>query len=194
MTKKEIVEMVSKLLSFAADKPEGEVKKEDVPVVEAEMTKVTTKDGLVLETPEKFDVGVAVMIEGLPAPDATYELEDGSKITTVEGLVTEILAIEAPKVEEEVGMTEQSFTKQLKERDDKFSALELKFNKVLEATIMLSEAFNKLPVTDKIVINATSTNSEQEFARTPMTKKQRNLKEIKSVLEEIRNDQNKNNK
>lgn len=197
MNKKDVVEMVAKLLSFASDKPE--VKKEEELPVAVEMTKVTTKDGIVLETPEKFDVGVPVLVEGQPAPDATYELEDGSKMVVVEGLVTEIIAIEEAPEEGEMAAvatpketTVTTIEKHSFSAEDRYKELEEKFNKVLEATVILTEAFNKLPVTDKIVVNATIETNE-EFGRTSMTKKQRNLKEISSVLEEIQLEQTKKN-
>jgi len=195
MTKKEVVDMVAKLLSFAKeDKPE--IKKEEELPVAVEMTKITTKDGIVLETPEKFDVGVPVLIEGQPAPDAVYELEDGSKLEVVEGKVAEIVAIEEAPEEGEMAAvatpketTVTTIEKHSFSAEDRYKELEEKFNKVLEATVILTEAFNKLPVTDKIVVNASV--ETEEFGRTSMTKKQRNLKEISSVLAEIQSEQTK---
>lgn len=194
MDKKEIVEMVSKLLSFAkTDAPTAAPAPEATADSSAPL-EVTTKDGIVLSTTApKFDMGVEIMVDGAPAPDAVYELEDGSKITTVGGLITDITAVaETPAAE--VTETSMETPMAMSAENDKFLALEEKFNKVLEATIVLSEAFNKLPVSDKIVINASSNASDEEFGRKAMTKKEKNLKEMASVLEEIRSEQNKNNK
>lgn len=78
------------------------------------------------------------------------------------------------------------------EVDNKFAKLEEKFNKLLEATTTLTEAFSKLPVSDKINLSASSTS--EEFGRKTLSKKEKNLKEIYSVLEEIRDEQNNKNK
>lgn len=203
MDKKEIIEMVSKLLKFAKDEApaaapaaEGEKPKE---VVKA--SDVKTKDGIVLtSTAEKWDVGVDVAIlnedgSTSEAKDDTYELEDGSKLVVEGGKVKEIIAIEeAPAEEVAEEEMAQNFSKELKDRDEAFKRLEEKFTKVLEATAVLTEAFSKLPVSDKINLSATSA-SDEEFSKTKtLSKREKNLKEIYSVLEEIKSEQNNKNK
>jgi len=162
-----------------------------------------TKDGLMLMTPaEKWEKEVEVFIvdengENKPAEDNTYELEDGTKLVVEGGKVKEIMAIEQ-EVEEteevEAEKVEQAVEMKLskEEVDNKFAKLEEKFNKVLEAAVALTEAFSKLPVSDKINLSASSTS--EEFGRKPISKKEKNLKEIYSVLEEIRDEQNNKNK
>lgn len=207
MNKKEVIEMVSKLLKFA--KEGEEVVPNPEPAKESEMEKVKmaaeakTKDGLMLMTPaEKWEKDVEVFVldengENKPAEDNTYELEDGTKLVVEGGKVKEIMAIEQ-EVEEteevEAEKVEQAVEMKLskEEVDNKFAKLEEKFNKVLEAAVALTEAFSKLPVSDKINLSASSTS--EEFGRKPISKKERNLKEIYSVLEEIRDEQNNKNK
>lgn len=196
MNKMEIIDMVSKLLKFAKDEApaanaEGEAKKENKE--EVKMSEVKTKDGIILSTPaEKWDIGVEVLIKAKdgsmkPAEDATYELEDGSKLVVEGGKVKEIVAVEDKKEDK----------KEEKPEDMKaeFAKLEEQFNKLVEATRILTESFSKLPVSDKINLSPDNGVSNEEFGRKPISKKEKNLKEIYSVLEEIKAEQkNKNNK
>lgn len=115
------------------------------------------------------------------------KLKTGEKLGLIDG---KIVTIE--KVDTEVELSIQKFSKEMKERDEKFAKLEEKFNKLLEATSTLTEAFSKLPVSDKINLSASSTS--EEFGKKPISKREKNLKEIYSVLEEIRDEQNNKNK
>lgn len=208
MNKKEVIEMVSKLLKFAKEGEEVVLNPE--PAKEGEMEKVKmaaeakTKEGLMLMTPaEKWDKDVEVFIvdengENKVAEDMTYELEDGTKLVVEAGKVKEIIAVEEVEETEEVEAAEKvegepvEMKLSKEEVDNKFIKLEEKFNKLLEATSALTEAFSKLPVSDKINLSASSTS--EEFGRKPISKKEKNLKEIYSVLEEIRDEQNNKNK
>lgn len=204
MNKKEVIEMVSKLLKFA--KEGEEVVPNPEPAKEGEMEKVKmsaeakTKDGLILMTPaDKWEKEVEVFIvdengENKIAEDMTYELEDGTKLVVEAGKVKEIIAVEEKGVEETEEVKAEPVEMKLskEEVDNKFSKLEEKFNKLLEATAALTEAFSKLPVSDKINLSASSIS--EEFGRKPISRKDKNLKEIYSVLEEIRDEQNNKNK
>lgn len=203
MTKKDVVEMVSKLLSFASDKPEVKIELAEaiIPVEAAMEQEIKTREGVVITTmAPKFDIGVEVLVDGKPAPDADHYIEDGSVVTTVDGKITKIKAIETPEVEIEAEMRPKEDAMGMKPKentqsysDERLSKIEEKFNKLLEATIILTEAFNKLPVSEKILVNPTGATGE-EFGKKTLSKKEKNLKEMYSVLEEIKDEQKKNNK
>ena len=201
MTKKDVVEMVSKLLSFASDKPEVKIELAEaiIPVEAAMEQQIKTREGVVITTmAPKFDIGVEVLVDGKPAPDADHYIEDGSVVTTVDGKITKIKAIETPEVEIEAEMRPKEDAmgmnpKDMGYSDERLSKIEEKFNKLLEATIILTEAFNKLPVSEKILVNPTGATGE-EFGKKTLSKKEKNLKEMYSVLEEIKDEQKKNNK
>lgn len=117
-----------------------------------------------------------------PAWQNEIKLKTGEKLGLIDGKIVTIEKVEQP--------VEMKLSKE--EVDNKFAKLEEKFNKLLEATSTLTEAFSKLPVSDKINLSASSTS--EEFGRKPISKKEKNLKEIYSVLEEIRDEQNNKNK
>lgn len=90
---------------------------EEIPaVVEVvELAEATLTDGTIVKY-DVLDVGGVVSViteEGeVPAPDESHQLEDGTIITTVEGVITEVVAAEvAPAVTEEDEMFEQEFKK-----------------------------------------------------------------------------------
>lgn len=87
MTRKEAFEKIQKLLF-------GEQK----------MAEAKLADGTIIQWEGDLVEGAAINViaedgNTTPAPDATHELEDGTKVTTVGGLVT---SIEKPKMETEV--------------------------------------------------------------------------------------------
>lgn len=66
----------------------------DEPVA-VEMATATLTDGTIIEWEGELAIGTAVFVQtaegNIPAPDATHEVEGGTLITTVGGLVTEIV-------------------------------------------------------------------------------------------------------
>ena len=93
--------------------------------------------------------GTAIMVVAedgnqMPAPDATHELEDGTKVTTVGGLVT---AIEPKKeVEIEVELAVEPDMTKLEERlmacEEKMAAIETKMSEMFAAHESKFEAIN----------------------------------------------------
>lgn len=102
---------------------------DEIPAV-VELAEATLTDGTIV----KYDVlevgGVVSVIteEGeIPAPDASHQFEDGTIITTVEGVITEVVAAEvAPEVSEEDEPFEQEFKKLV----EKYAALSTELNAV----------------------------------------------------------------
>ena len=193
MNKSEVIEFVSKLLKFANEAPVAPVVNNEAPAEDGAALEVMTKDGITLSTTApKWDNTVEVMVKAedgtlSPASDNTYELEDGTKITVKGGKVEKIEAIAetpADEVNEDVEEVSEMMSKEVVSIE-KFNELEDKFNKMVEATMALTEAFNKIPVSDKIELKPTDSSNE-DFGRKPLGKKEKNLREIHDVMEELR--------
>jgi len=83
MNAKETLKEIRTMLGFS-DEP-----------VAVELATATLTDGTIIEWEGELMVGTAVFVQtaegNIPAPDATYEVEGGTLVTTVGGLVTEIV-------------------------------------------------------------------------------------------------------
>lgn len=82
MNSKEVLKEIRTILGFS-DEPK------------VEMATATLVDGSVIEWQGDLAVGTAIMVQTgdglIPAPDATHEVEGGMLVTTVGGIVTEIV-------------------------------------------------------------------------------------------------------
>lgn len=136
MTKKEAFEKIKTLLF-------GEQK----------MSNAKLADGTIIEWEGDLSEGTALNVVAedgnvTPAPDGVHELEDGTKITIVGGLVT---AIEGASVKEEVeveGEMASEFEKMFATHLEAFNSLLEKFNaiesKVNEYELKFSEISNNI--------------------------------------------------
>ena len=136
MTKKEAFEKIKTLLF-------GEQK----------MSEAKLMDGTIVQWEGDLSEGTAISVVAedgnvIPAPDSVHELEDGTKITTVGGLVT---AIESKEVEEEEEMKEEmasEFEKMFASHLESFNSLLEKFSaiesKVNEYELKFSEISNNI--------------------------------------------------
>ena len=100
--------------------------------------------------------GSAIMVVSdgnqMPAPDAVHELEDGTKITTVGGLVT---AIEGKEKEEvEVEMADDTMAK----IEERMASCE---SKMAEMETKMSEMFGKFTAIDETISNTTKSANEK---------------------------------
>lgn len=95
MNAKETLKEIRTMLGFS-DEP-----------VAVELATATLTDGTIIEWEGELAVGTAVFVQtaegNIPAPDATHEVEGGMLVTTVGGLVTEMVE---PEVEVEVAAEE----------------------------------------------------------------------------------------
>jgi hypothetical protein len=93
MNSKEVLTEIRSLLGFSSEEPAKE------------FASATLTDGTVIKWEGELAVGTAILVEtaegDIPAPDGTHEVEGGMLVSTIEGLVTEIVE---PEVEEEVEM------------------------------------------------------------------------------------------
>jgi uncharacterized coiled-coil protein SlyX len=98
MTPKEAVEKIRTMIF-------GDMEKQVATPAPAEPQKFAEyklKSGAMVSI-DKVEIGGSVTLNGEPAPDGEHEFEDGSKIVTVGGLITEVKKAEmAPVVEVEV--------------------------------------------------------------------------------------------
>jgi preprotein translocase subunit YajC len=154
-------------------------------------------DGTVVMWDGEIGEGTAIMVVSedgnqMPAPDAVHELEDGTLVTTVGGLVT---AIEPKKeVEVEVELAEDNtmakHEERMKSMEDKmaeietkmnemFAAYESKFASISESNTAKFAAINAIVeeiAAEPIVVAAKPTNST-------FSKKERTMSTIERIAE-----------
>ena len=98
MNAKETLKEIRTMLGFS-DEP-----------VAVELATATLTDGTVITYEGELAIGTAIFVQtaegDIPAPDATHEVEGGLLVTTVDGLVTEIVE---PEVEIEVEVASEEF-------------------------------------------------------------------------------------
>ena len=121
------------------------------------------KDGTEIMWDGDLSEGAALMVvtdgNQMPAPDAVHELEDGTMITTVGGLVT---AIEGKSVKKEVETPEEmasKFQTALLELTEKFTALEANFTAMNEKFTAYESKFTAI---DETIANTTK-NVDEKF-------------------------------
>ena len=116
------------------------------------------KDGTEIMWDGDLSEGSAIMVvtdgNQMPAPDATHELEDGTKITTVGGLVT---AIEGAKTETEVEI-EMAAPIDMTKLEERMAACE---EKMKSMEVKMSEMFGKFTAIDETIANTTKSANEK---------------------------------
>lgn len=118
-------------------------------------------DGTVVMWDGELSEGTAIMVVAedgnqMPAPDAAHELEDGTIVTTVGGLVT---SIEPKKeVEVEVELAEENTMAKHEERikamEDKMAEMETKMNEMFTAYESKFESISESNTAKFAAINA----------------------------------------
>jgi len=98
MNAKETLKEIRTMLGFSEEE------------TKVEMATATLTDGSIIEWEGELAVGTAVFVQtaegDIPAPDATHEVEGGMLVTTVDGIVTEMVE---PEVEVEVEVAAEEF-------------------------------------------------------------------------------------
>ena len=182
MDKKTIAASLKKLIKLATDEPTPEVE------VQA-MEEAILTDGTIVKY-EILEVGQALTVvtsEGeMPAPDAVHEIENGTLVTTVDGVITEIVE-GAPVVEEDEEMAEFK---------DMMDSLGLTFKEIRESNAKLKEENEALKAefaevkegNAKIIAEFSDLKKEVELARAepsaPAASKPKNktIKQFKTAL------------
>jgi len=168
--------------------PVAEVKKEEKMMGEGKL-----KDGTMI-TYDELEVGYPIMVvtdQGTnPAPDGTHELENGTKVTTVNGLITEIVPV-AIAAEEEVVVstddtTQEDMGKKLKELMDainaKMSAIEKEISNQQETNKQMFELIEKIGD-----LPTGELKKENQQFTTAKDKRQQKIDSILSSLKTIKN-------
>lgn len=194
MNKNEIIEMVGKLLKFASTDQPSAVEPTK------EQNTITDKDGVMyVTTAEKWDVGVDIMKvdndgKQEDVKDGDIYLADGTMLSIKGGkvdVVTPAKETTVEEVEEAKQEMSQDFSKELSSRDAKLQELEEKFTKVMDITSKLYEFMKELPAGESIKLTPTETS--EEFSKKPsnLSKREKNLLEMREVMEEYKNEKNK---
>jgi hypothetical protein len=145
MNSKEVLKEIRTILGFSEDKKE------------IEMATATLVDGTIVEYDGELAVGTEIFVqtgEGLiPAPDAVHEVEGGLLVTTVDGVVTEVVepiveevALEEVAVEVPEGANEVVTVQVLE-------AIAEAIAPVLEEVAMLKEEMKKMKKGFSMTVN-----------------------------------------
>lgn len=105
-----------------------------------EFATATLTDGTIISWEGTLAIGTSIMVQtadgDIPAPDATHELEDGTLVTTLNGVVTEIVEPETETPEMPVAAEEfatiAKFNEVVESLESKISDL----NKAIESLIV----------------------------------------------------------
>lgn len=147
------------------------VRQEQVTLMEAK-----TADGKMLTYEGELAVGTAVNLVGeagsTPAPDGEHMLEDGTKLVTVGGIVTEVVMPEQEEAAAPAGMPEMvqqmetKFSAQVKEIETsyaaKFKAQETELNSLKGEIKTLAAIFTKI-TEEPIEVVALSGHKKKDF-------------------------------
>jgi preprotein translocase subunit YajC len=169
----------SKLTAKEAIMQIGNLLKMDFAKVE-KFNSAKLADGTEVMWDGELSEGTAIMVVAedgnqMPAPDAAHELEDGTIVTTVGGLVTSIepkkeveveveLAVEPDmsKLEERLMACEEKMTAMETKMAEMFIAVESKFASINESNVSKFEAISKIVeeiAAEPIVVAAKPSNS-----------------------------------
>lgn len=137
MNSKEVLTEIRSLLGFSSEEPKTEV----------EFASATLTDGTIIKWEGELAVGTAIFVEtaegDIKAPDATHEVEGGMLVTTMDGIVTEIVE---PEVEVEVEMNAfDSAIESVNLRvDEKIAELNSKIDALIAEKASVKEAMSKV--------------------------------------------------
>jgi hypothetical protein len=162
MNAKETLKEIRTMLGFS-DEP-----------VAVELATATLTDGTIIEWEGELMVGTAVFVQtaegNIPAPDATHEVEGGTLVTTVAGLVTEIVEpaeSEMPSTEMEEFATMTAFNEVVAKMETAIADLTAKV-----ATLTASNNNHKEAMSKAIdLIEKVADLPSEEPTKTPVSNK-----------------------
>jgi molybdopterin converting factor small subunit len=175
MNAKETLKEIRTMLGFS-DEP-----------VAVELATATLTDGTVINYEGELAIGTAVFVQtaegDIPAPDATHELEGGMLVTTVDGIVTEIVEPEVEiEVEAEEFATVSAFNEVVAKMETAIAELTAKV-----ATLTASNNNHKEAMSKAIdLIEKVADLPSEEPTKTPVSNKKNDqfeaLKRLKNSL------------
>jgi hypothetical protein len=178
--------------------------------VEAKFEQAKLADGTIIQWEDDLGEGTAIMVVGedgntMPAPDAVHELEDGTMVTTVGGLVTKIEAKKEEEVIEEEMAAEPNpeFIKHLEdfkmmvERmtaiENKLAEYESKFSAITE-TVKNTETSTSDKFAKVIELVEAISNEPATIVEAPRNITYKKIPNKQSAIEIFKDYQNKLNK
>ena len=161
---------------------------------EVKMESAVLTDGTVIKWDGTLAVGTAILVEtaegDIPAPDATHEVEGGMLVTTVDGIVTEIVEPAESEVEIEIEAKEfatvEKFDEVVASLEGKISFLTEQFAKVVTALEKQGEAFSKTVDLVEKVANLPS-EAPMNVDQTKVSKKDQQFENIKRFAKQLKN-------
>jgi C4-type Zn-finger protein len=160
---------------------------------EVKMESAVLTDGTVIKWDGQLVVGSTIIVQSadgdIPAPDATHELEDGTLVTTVGGVVTEIIEpAEGPMPQEEMAKefaTVEKFDEVVASLEGKIATLTEALNKVVSSLEHQSEAFSKTIDLVERVANLPS-EAPMNVDQTKLSKKDQQFENIKKFAQQLK--------
>ena len=160
---------------------------------EVKMESAVLTDGTVIKWDGSLAVGTAIMVEtaegDIAAPDATHEVEGGMLVTTVGGIVTEIVEPAEAEVEIEIEAKEfatvEKFDEVVASLEGKISTLTEALNKVVSRLENQSEAFSKTIDLVERVANLPS-EAPMNVDQTKLSKKDQQFENIKKFAQQLK--------
>lgn len=141
---------------------------------------VTLKDGTPV-TIDKMEVGGSILINGLPADDGQYEMADGTMITTVNGLITEM---ESPAESDAEPAEMEKFKTDFAAMQTEFGAFKIEFSTMKTELGSAKETIGKQDQAIQLLLQAV-----EKLAQMPVSEpveKANNFKADKSEAKEAR--------
>jgi preprotein translocase subunit YajC len=160
---------------------------------EVKMESAVLTDGTVIKWDGSLAVGTAILVEtaegDIAAPDATHEVEGGMLVTTVGGIVTEIVEPAESEVEIEIEAKEfatvEKFDEVVASLEGKISTLTEALNKVVSRLEHQSEAFSKTVDLVERVANLPS-EAPMNVDQTKLSKKEQQFENIKKFAQQLK--------
>lgn len=151
------------------------------------------KDGTIVKWEGELSVGTIVMVEtaegDISAPNATHELEDGTLVTTLDGIVTEIVKpeMEAPEVEISVEAEEfatvSHFNEVVESLESKISALTASIESLVAERVAHKEAMSKVvELVEKVIDLPSEEPTKKPHAPSKTETQFENLKKFANAL------------
>jgi hypothetical protein len=137
MNTKEVLSEIRNLLGFNSQEDN----------VSVEFATATLTDGTIIKWEGELAVGTAIFVEtaegDIPAPDETHEVEGGQLITTVNGLVTEIVEPQTT-TEQQMNAFDSAIESVNAKMDEKIAELNAKIDALISEKAQVREAMSKV--------------------------------------------------
>lgn len=139
MNSKEVLTEIRSLLGFSTE----------TPIVEEnqEFESAMLTDGTTIKWTGELAVGTAILVEtaegDIPAPDGTHEVEGGMLVSTMDGIVTEIVEPEI-EVEVELNAFDSAIESVNARVDEKIAELNAKIEALMSEKAQVREAMSKV--------------------------------------------------